>query len=140
MLQERIVTDLPPEISAVHYLEFLEREGPSLLDHTGNTQHMLLKKSKICFKMAQDLKVLKPPHPSILGPDFDISRWGCHKHRVLVALEHEMRVALSRPGCSSDLSSSSGVYVLSLTPFQLILELMAEDFQGKMRRGIPPST
>ena len=131
LLQETIDT-LPPVISADHYLEFLDIEGPSLLDHTQNTDQMLSKKSKILFKLAQDLKVLKPPNLSILGPDFDIKHWGRQKHRILTQLKHEMRLVRSR-------GISSGVYVLSLTPFQLILELMAEEFREKMRSRIPPS-
>lgn len=129
MLQERIVT-LPPEISADHYLEFLDKEGPSLLDHSGNTEHMLSKKSKILFKLAQEIQVLTPPNPSILGRDFHISHWRRYKNHILDTLKNEMRLVCSR--CSSDVSSS-GVYVLSLTPFPLILELIAEDFRVKMR-------
>lgn len=134
LLQERIVS-LPPEISADHYLEFLDKEGPSLLDHTQNTDQMLSNKSKILFKFAQDLKVFKPTNPTILDrtiPDFDITCWGRQKHRILTQLKHEMRLVRSR-------GISSGVYVLSLTPFQLILELMAEEFREKMRSRIPPS-
>ena len=106
--------ELPVVVSSNDYLEFLEMEYLCLLKTQNKAQ-----KKRILLRLAGDLKVLQPPNPSILGPDFqfDIGQW----RYILCELINEMRTVIS-----SMAMQNSGVWVLTCTPYDLILEMAAE--------------
>lgn len=107
-------TTLPLVVSGVDYLKFLEEEVlPFPLD-ARNQRH----KKRVLLKLAADLKVLPPPNPSILDLDFDIQQW----RHIIRELINEMRIVESR--CSLEIRNF-GVYVLTSTPYNAFLEMLA---------------
>jgi hypothetical protein len=106
--------ELPAVVSSNDYLEFLEMEKSNLLKAQNKVQ-----KKRILLRLARDLQVLYPPNPSILGPDFqfEIDQW----RYILGALIAEMRTVKS-----SLAIHDSGVWVLTCTPYNLMLEMVAE--------------
>ena len=110
---------LPLVVSAADYLGFLEKEVLPFPLHARNQRH----KKKVLLKLAGDLKVLPPPNPSILDLDFDIQQW----RHIIRELIKEMRIVESQ--CSLELRNL-GVYVLTSTPYNAFLELLAAHLAG----------
>ena len=106
-------------VSATDYLDFLEKEVlPFPLD-ARNQRH----KKKILLKLARDLKVLPPPNPSIADLDFDISQW----RHIIRELVKKMRIVESQ--CSMEIRNF-GVYILTSTPYNAFLEMLATHIPG----------
>jgi hypothetical protein len=77
------------------------------------------------YKIAQEIKVLCPGHPSIMrDDDLDIlSNWKSYVEELI----KELRIVQRR--CSLDIRNS-GLYVYTKTPYALILEMIAENLIG----------
>jgi hypothetical protein len=109
-------TTLPLVVSGADYLEFLEEEVLPFPLRARNQRH----KKKVLLKLAEDLKVLPPPNPSILDLDFDIQQW----RHIIRELINEMRIVETLE------IHSFGVYVLTSTPYNAFLEMLAAYLAG----------
>ena len=109
-------TTLPLVVSGADYLKFLEKEVLPFPLRARNQRH----KKKVLLKLATDLKVLPPPNPSILDLDFDIQQW----RHIIRELINEMRIVETLE------IRNFGVYVLTSTPYNAFLEMLAAHLAG----------
>lgn len=124
-IHEEEVARLPDSINVVDVVEFLVRFLRQEIPKSPSPSWNKIWVKKMFHKIAQEIKVLCPGHPSIMrNDDVDIlSNWKSYVKELI----KELRVVQRR--CSLDIRNS-GLYVYTKTPYGLILEMIAENLIG----------